>query len=559
MIGILRGVAVLLTVSACSGPESNDPISSASPYFDQRPNILLLVADDLGYSDIGPYGSEIPTPNIDQLAENGVTFSRFYAAPSCSPSRAMLMTGQDNHVAGLGNMAETVADNQVGLPGYEGHLREDVPTIAERLGSVGYHTYMTGKWHLGLAQSQSAHARGFERSFSLLFGAASHFQDAVGPDAHRTQALYREDGELVEVLPEGFFSTDFYTDRMIEYIDENLEDGRPFFAYVAYTAPHWPLQVPASYMERHRGRYDQGYDQVRAKRFTRMQKLGLVPAEMALPVRSADIAPWDSLDASARQSHARDMELYAGMVEHLDENIGQLVAYLADRGQLENTLIVFLSDNGGDSWGYGNGPPPVLNYSETFDNSLENRGKPGSFALYGREWAQVSNTPLRGYKGDPSEGGIRVPLIISGDSIVNAGTWNSSPVAITDLPATFLELAGFPSSEAGPGGMSLRSILTSESNAVRDESSLIGIEMWGSRAAIRGDMKLLSFAAPEDRRAWQLYDLANDPAEQKDLKEAQPENFEAMVNGWHEYTERNNVVLPDWPMKIRPPGKLPEK
>ena len=312
VISLLPSVVVLLTVSACSVPESNDTISLVSSYVDQRPNILLLVADDLGYSDIRPYGSEIPTPNIDHPAENGVTFSRFYVAPSCSPSRAMLMTGQDNHAAGLGNMAKTVADNQFGLPGYEGHLREDVPTIAERLSAVSYHTYMTGKWHLDLAQNQSAHARGFERSFSLLLGAASHFQDAVGPDAHRTQALYREDGGLVEVLPEGFFSTDFYTDRMIEYIDHNLEDGKPFFAYVAYTAPHWPLQLPANYLERHHGRYDQGYDRVRAKRFARIQRLGLAPAEMALPVRSADIAPWDSLDASARQSHARDMELLLG-------------------------------------------------------------------------------------------------------------------------------------------------------------------------------------------------------------------------------------------------------
>lgn len=555
-------VSILLPLALSGCGKSELPLSEA-PLDDGRPNILLLVADDMGYSDIGPYGSEIPTPNLDQLAQTGVAFTRFYAAPSCSPSRAMLMTGQDNHVAGLGNMAETVADNQLGLPGYEGHIRKDTPTIAERLKGLGYHTYMTGKWHLGLEREQSAHARGFERSFSLLLGGGSHFEDAVGPDAHRPRALYREDGELVEKLPEGFFSTSFYTDRMIEYIDGNLEDGKPFFGYVAYTAPHWPLQVPAEYLDRHRGRYDQGYDVVRARRFERMQALGLVPAGMTLPERSPEISSWDSLDADTRQSLARDMELYAGMIEHLDENIGRLLEHLRMRGQLENTLIVFLSDNGADSWGHGNGPPPILEYSETFDNTLENRGRQGSFTLYGREWAHVSNTPLRGYKGNPSEGGVRAPLIIAGKHVVDKpGRLNDSPVAITDLPATFLELAGESSAADKPSsrlaGVSLQPILTAESPAARDESSVIGIEMWGSRAVIRDSMKMLSFAAPPGETTWELFDLSSDPAEQLDLKEKRPEAYRRMLEGWDEYSERNNVVLPDWPMKIRPPGHLPE-
>ena len=527
-----------------------------------RPNILLIVADDMGYSDIGSYGGEIPTPNLDRLADEGMSFTRFYAAPTCSPARAMLMTGVDSHVAGLGNMAETVADNQMGLPGYEGHLRAELPTIAERLTETDYHTYMAGKWHLGLKRDQSAHARGFERSFALLYGAASHYDDGLGPDSHRPYALYREDGNLVDELPAGFFSTSFYTDRMIDYIDSNLADGRPFFGYVAYTAPHWPLQLPGSFQNSSEGRYDRGYDVVRAERFKRMQQLGLVPAETALPERPADVAAWAELTEQARHTHAREMEIYAGMVEHLDHNIGRLLEHLRTRGELENTVIVFLSDNGADAWGHGYGPPPIAEYAASFDNSPENIGRPGSFTLYGRQWAHVSNTPLRGYKGSTTEGGIRVPLIIAAQTIPkrDLGSRHHSPVAITDLSATLLDFAGITDSVAGTGslsGQSLRPVLDGESSMIRGEKAAIGMEIWGRRAAIRGAMKIMSFASPTGPDEWEMYDLSSDMAEQKDIRVAQQDAYGSMLEAWQAYAEKNNVVLPDGPMKIRPPGPAP--
>jgi len=292
------------------------------------PNILLVVVDDLGYADISSFGGEISTPNIDALAKRGISFTRFYAPMTCSPTRAMLMTGTDNHIAGLGNMAETISDNQMELPGYEGYLNDRVVTVAERLRDAGYHTYMAGKWHLGLNYEQSAYARGFERSFALLYGAGSHFNDMVGPDLHRSRALYREDGELLETLPDSFYSTRFYTDRILENIDSQLNDSKPFFAYLSYTAPHWPLQAPDDIIDKYQGRYDDGYDVIRAQRFARMKKMGILHAHAELPPRPAFIPPWHSLTEKEKRKHAKTMEVYAAMVDELDQNIGRVLRYL---------------------------------------------------------------------------------------------------------------------------------------------------------------------------------------------------------------------------------------
>lgn len=543
-----------MMLAACSqAPEPADNESAPAPA--ARPNILLIVADDLGYSDLGAYGSEIATPNLDKLATGGMVLKNFYTAPTCSVSRSMLMSGVDNHIAGLGNMAETIADNQLGQPGYEGYLNNSVDTIAERLRSVGYHTYMAGKWHLGMLRDQSPSHRGFEQSFALLYGGGSHF-DTTGPDGHRNPALYRENGRLISELPEDFYSTSFYTDKVISQIDSNLDDGKPFFAYLAYTAPHWPLQAPAEMLAKYRGQYDAGYDKIRNERLEKQKRLSLFPAATKQLPRPHYLEPWDALSDAEQRLHAGNMEIYAAMVDYMDFSVGRVVDYLSEKGALANTIIVFISDNGADHWDYESAPPPVADFARTFDNSPENRGRKGSFVFYGPQWAHVSNTPFSKYKGSTYEGGIRSPAIIHWPGRIPAGQSSAALTVITDWYPTFAELAAAPSSNTS--GKSLVPLLTGEVESVRGDSETIGIEAWGKRGVIGHQFKLVSSPAkPHGQAEWELYDLLNDPSEQLDLAATKPELLKKMQRQWDEYQLNFNVILPEGPFKVRPVGDIP--
>ncbi len=261
--------------------QAEDPPQTAPT--DKRPNILLIVADDLGYSDLGSYGGEIHTPNLDKLAQAGIRFTDFYVAPTCSVTRSMLLSGTDNHVAGLGNMRELMAPNQIGKPGYEGVLNTRVVSVASVLRDNGYHTYMAGKWHLGLKPDQIPHARGFERDFSTLVGGGSHFDDAWNVEWQIPKMPYTEDGRPVGKLPEDFYSTKAYTDKIIQFIEQGRGDGNPFFAYLAYTAPHGPLHLPDDWLRRYKNRYDEGWDAIRQQRIARMRELGIVEKASMLP------------------------------------------------------------------------------------------------------------------------------------------------------------------------------------------------------------------------------------------------------------------------------------
>jgi arylsulfatase len=314
----------------------------------QRPNILLIVADDLGYSDLGSYGGEINTPVLDQLAQQGVRYTDFYVSPTCSVTRSMLLTGTDNHIAGLGNMGELNAPNQVGRPGYEGVLNKRVASVAELLRESGYHTYMAGKWHLGLKPDQIPHARGFERDFSLLVGGGSHFNDQWNLEWQLPKAPYTEDGRPVEKLPRGFYSSKAYTDKTIQFIEEGRPDGKPFFAYMAFTAPHGPLHVPNDWLRRYKNRYDEGWDGIREQRLARMQELGIVESGVSTAERLWFLPRSTSLAPAARVMQGRKMELYASMVEYMDDQIGRVFDYLRQIGEYDNTVVIFLSDNGAE-------------------------------------------------------------------------------------------------------------------------------------------------------------------------------------------------------------------
>jgi arylsulfatase len=552
-----RILSLVVLLSACSpdGGSGAAPSTENNQAIKARPNILLVVADDLGYSDIGAFGSEILTPNLDDLAAGGMLLTNFYSGPTCSVTRSMLMTGMDSHIAGLGNMAETVADNQMGQPGYEGHLSARVDTVAEILKSAGYHTYMAGKWHLGMHPDRSPRSRGFEQSFAMLYGAGSHFSDMAGGDAHRHPVLYRENGLLIDELSDDFYSTTFYTDRIIEQIDSNVDDGRPFFAYLAYTAPHWPLQAPDSVIDKYRGAYDRGYDSVRQGRFAEQQKLGLFDSSIQGPQRPGYVKPWADLSDQERIYHARNMEIYAAMVDYMDTGIGRVIDYLNKRDQLDNTIIVFISDNGAEHWDHNSAPPPIGEFAANFDNSAENSGREGSFVLYGSEWAHVSNTPFSRYKGTTYEGGIRSPAVISWSDKIAGGQVSRAITHSSDWLPTFAELAGAGTQNVS--GKSLVGLLTGSVEQVRDSNEAVGMEIWGKRGIIANGYKLVSSGKPNELVDWELYNLQADPGEQVDLAQRESEVFNSMLKHWNDYVADNNVILPEGPFTVRPVGEKP--
>jgi arylsulfatase len=510
---------------------------------EERPNILLIVADDAGYADIGSFGSEINTPNLDALAAIGVRFTQFTASATCSPTRSMLLSGTDNHVAGLGNMAEWTAPNQEGVPGYEGHLNDRVAALPQLLADAGYHTFMAGKWHLGEEPEHWPAARGFSRDLTLIPGGGSHLEDMWGLTGE--PQLYTLNGEPLEALRPGFHTSVDYTAAIIDDIAEHRDTGRPFFAYLALQAPHDPLQPPEEWRDRYAGRYDEGYEAVRAARIARMQDLGLLDRDTTVFPRLPTVPAWSELSEQERRESARKMELFAAMLEHMDANIGELIGYLKATGQFENTLIFFMSDNGpeGNLWDIN---PP-------WDNSVfEDWGKQGTFIQYGPAWAQVGAGPMRMYKGFVSEGGIRVPLIVAGAGVTGSARISDALTHVMDIPATILDIAGvqhpggIEGAEVAPlQGMSLAPILSDRQAEVRGPSDWIGWELFGNSAVRMGDWKLLRLCAPFGSGEWQLYDLAADPGETVDLAAERPEIRDQLIAHWEEYATANNVILPD--------------
>ncbi len=511
---------------------------------EERPNILLIVADDAGYSDIGSFGGEINTPNIDALAAIGVRFTQFNTSATCSPTRSMLLSGADNHVAGLGNMAEFTAPNQVGVPGYEGYLADRVAALPQLLADSGYDTFMAGKWHLGEEPEHWPAGRGFTRDLSLIPGGGSHLDDMWGATGERQ--TYTFNGEQIRALRPGFHSSVDYTAAIIRNIEDHRGAGRPFFAYLALQAPHDPFQPPEEWRDRYAGRYDEGYEAVRADRIARMMDLGLLDREATVFPRLPNVPAWSDLSEQERRDSARKMELYAAMLEHMDANIGELIGYLKTTGQFENTLIFFMSDNGPE----GN---DAIEIGAPWDNSVfEDWGKAGTFIRYGPAWAQVGAGPLRMFKGFVSEGGIRVPLIVAGAGVAGRPRISDALTHVMDIPATILDIAGVehPGGIEGAGvaplqGASLGPILIGEQEAVRGPSDWIGWELFGNSAVRMDDWKLIRLCAPFGSGAWQLYDLAADPGETLDLATERPEIRDRLIARWDEYVAANNVILPD--------------
>lgn len=532
----------LTLVSACKQDQSKTEETKSSP------NIILIVADDLGFSDIGPYGSEIHTPILDKLAKESMLFSNFHVLPTCSPTRSVLLTGSDNHIAGLGIMGEVKYPALDGLPGYTGHLTDQVATLPEVLMQYGYHTYMAGKWHLGEKEGQTPADRGFEESFALLQGGGSHYADQK-PLSPPQVMDYRVNGKKLAVLPADFYSTRNYTDTLIHYIDKNKADKKPFFMFAAFTAPHDPLQAPKEYIEKYKGKFDMGWDALRNMRLDNLKKLGIIPNKN-IDFAPSGIPKWETLNAKQKTEYARDMEVYAAMVDYLDMSIGRIIDYLKQQGMYDNTMILFMSDNGANGVMATTYPGNADGkYLGSFNNTIENRGLPNSFVEMGPGWAQASTSPFRLFKSFTSEGGIKAPLIVKMPAgTKNNGQWNKSFVHVSDIMPTILSVAGatYPEKVKGkavkqPIGKSIVPILKGEKTAVNTNKGM-GWELFERKAYIKGDWKILRLPKPFGTDDWQLYNIANDPGESHDLSQQFPTKRDSLINDWKQYAKENNVI-----------------
>lgn len=542
---LTRLCAGLLTVSALHAA-------------DKKPNILLIIADDMGYSDITCFGGEVQTPHIDALAKSGIRATNFYVGPTCSPTRSMLLSGCDHHVAGFGNMDELAGPKQKGKPGYEGYLNKRVVPVAKVLKEAGYHTYWAGKSHMGYEPSQWPAAMGFERDFTLLQGGGSNWSDMTYPNPAHPHLNFTLNGKPLEKLPDNHFSSEAYTDFIIKCNEEHQADGKPFFAYLSFQAVHSPLSAPDDWLEKYKGVYDKGYDAIREERLARMKELGIVGKDTVASPRVPSVPAWDTLTAEQKKLSARRMEVYAAMLANMDFHIGRLIDHLKKTGQYENTLVVFLSDNGAEPVELGALVATVFNeeakkwFFEHFDTRPENWGRKGSATDYGAAWAQVGSTPFRFYKAWTSEGGIHSPVIIAGAGVKNAGAIKPAIMHVTDLVPTFLELAGakHPSvtdTKLAPlRGKSLTPILAGNTEAVRTDKDWIGEELFGNRMVRQGDWKLCNILKTAGGTGeWELFNIKNDPGETKDLAKQEPEKTKALLALWDQYVEENGVILTD--------------
>jgi arylsulfatase A-like enzyme len=534
IIGALIGIAPVQAQPAKSAPK--------------HPNIVILLADDWGFSDVGSFGSEIATPNIDALAHAGMRFSNFHVAGSCSPTRAMLQTGVMNHRNGLGNMPETIPDQHRGKPGYDTVMNLRVVTIAQLLKAAGYRTYLTGKWHLGSDARRLPHARGYDRAYSLADAGADNFEQRPIEGMYDT-AAWTENGKPA-TLPKNYYSSHFVVQRMIDYIEADRKSGKPFLASINFLANHIPVQAPDSDIARYSAMYKDGWTALRAARAKRAAMLGIVPAGVPI-VTMATTPDWKKLDTEERAAAVRVMQAYGGMATAMDREVGRLVAHLKATGDYNNTIFVFLSDNGAEPTNPFGSLRNRLFLDMQYDLATANIGRRGSFAAIGPGWASAAVSPLSGYKFTAAEGGLRVPLIIAwpGNAEFRAGGISDGLAHVTDIVPTLTELAGV-SDHGGSWqgkavepvtGRSLVPALKGRPGSVHGDAPL-GYELSGNAALFRGDYKLVRNLAPTGDGKWRLYDLKTDPGETHDLAAAQPDRLAAMMADYGAYAKANGVL-----------------
>ena len=507
-----------------------------------RPNIVILIIDDAAFMDLGAYGGEARTPNIDALAARGSLFTRYYSSPLCSPSRAMLLTGMDNHLTGVSTIPEVLPKAHEGQPGYTMRLEPGVATLAERLKPLGYRTLMTGKWHLGSGEGDLPKAHGFDRSFALDASGADNWEDKSYMPYYADAPWYEDD--VPASLPDDFYSSEFIVDQMMTYMDEGDAEA-PFFAYLAFMAVHIPVQAPPEFTANYAGVYDAGWDATRTARWERAKERGYVPADAALAPMPANFRPWNSLPAEEQKLYAARMQVNAGMLEAMDHHIGRLVEHLKSTGQYDNTVFVVTSDNGPEP-SRGDTDPRLKFWMDMngYHLDLEGMGEKGSWAFIGPEWAMAAASPHDKFKFLGSEGGIRVPFIMSGAGL-GEGSRVDARAFVADVAPTLLALAGGgpkPDGAKPMTGRSLLPLLRGETSAVYGPDDAIVIEVSGNAAVIKGDYKLTRNQLPHGDARWRLYDLSKDPGETTDLSASFPEIYDDLSTEYAAYSKRVGVL-----------------
>ena len=520
---ILLSAGALVTLASCK---------DASLKRETPPNILIIIADDLGYSDLGCFGGDIPTPNIDRLAAEGMRMLNFYTCPVSAPTRASLMTGLYSTRAGVGRMGLRTE-----VPEYSEHIRDDCTTIAENLKTNGYLTYMAGKWHLGSQNGERPAQRGFDRSYSVLAGAG---------DYYRPSTLHVDDKPVKpDDLDPDYYITRQLTDHAVNYIKEAGDN--PFFLYLAYTAPHWPLQAPKAEVDKYIDFYMQGWDVLRQTRFAQQKSMGFISPQAMLPPRDERVPAWDSMTDTDKRSWAQKMAVYAAMVNIVDQGIGKVLKQLEEQHILDNTIILFLSDNGGCPW---------KSASYVKDTPADADAQtPGSSIYYDFHWAQVSATPNFSYKRFAYNGGVNVPFIVRYPREVKAGTVSTVQAHVIDILPTCLDytgtelLATFRGNQTRQNldGVSLKNVFAGSDKPVHD---IIAWEHNGERGLLKGNWKIVWNRA--DRiEAWQLFDLTKDGGvELNDLSRNYPEKLNELVQEYDAWAKRNKVLTPEEVQKL---------
>ncbi len=564
----------------------------------QPPNILLIVGDDFGWSDIGAFGAEISTPNLDQLAKEGRIGTNYHTAPTCSPARTGLLTGVDWHVGGLGNMYELIAQNQEGKPGYETYINDKVVTVQELLRDAGYHTIQSGKWHLSgntTRPGTTPYDRGFEHAFTLVGDGGNHFTNgSIFPGGHTT--FIENDTKVTRPGNGTLFSNDLYTDKMIEYINETQGDGKPLFMYLAFQVAHSPFMTPHGTVQKYDQIYSAGWDKIREQRFEKQKELGIWPTNMTLSQGLPPNVPWDSLTQEQKDYASRILAVRAGMIENMDQNIGKVIDHLKQTGEYDNTLIVFTSDNGGSEAAQlpegillfnGVDYAAIPEFVQNLNNTLGNLGNLTTEVNYGAWGPYVSSAPLAGFKASVYEGGLRAPFIIkepgststptttstTSNASNTSNTTTTSPIKsfmfLTDLTPTFLDYANVPQLSVGSTyngsevhpimGKSIRPLLNGSAEEIHGIDEPIGVEMFNNTAVYKGPWVAINDKSHPTGKGWELYNIVNDPGQTTNLADEHPDLVQQMMADYQKYSEEVGVVIPTGAMaalqysKIFPP------
>lgn len=498
----------------------------------KKPNIILIMVDDMGYSDLGCYGSEIQTPNIDKLATQGLRLKEFYNNSICAPTRASLLTGQYPHKAGIGYF-----DVNLGLPAYQGYLNKESLTIGEVLQENGYSTLLSGKWHVGNDSLSWPNQRGFDQFFGIVGGGANYFDTDPMPLGRAYPVVIEENNKRWQPESSSYYFTNEITNHAIKFLDEEDKTNKPFFLYLAYNAPHWPLQALPEDIAKYKGRYDIGWDSLHRERLKKQQQLGLLDAKQSIATRDESIPDWNNLTYDEKQLWKAKMEVYAAMLDRVDQGIGELMKELKRLKKDENTLIIFISDNGAPA-------EDVAHFGKKAGRNTGPVGTAGSFESQGKSWSYVSNTPFRSFKSFGYEGGISSPFIAWFPSKIKAGGLDKGTAHLVDIAPTFYDIAGakYPDTYKGVKtnalpGLSLTSLLFND-QAIDSTRSLFW-ERAGNRVVRKGKWKLVSIYPSYQ---WELYDIENDRGETQNVAGKNAILVDRLSAEYFAWAKQNDVV-----------------